>query len=195
MAVLGLLVEQKEATVSQLGKELHRRFRRSRFSRSTAQNAMDRFVGPNHQWACLVVEGSARSLNCYAPSKKGEDIFSDWMRCRPGDDMEPRIRDAMYGRLELCKDEYIPILARLAWAEVAVSEDLYNAASKRKNTHLTRKIPRENYTERARHLLLYIEPKHWATRGECYEQVALGLEEILADMRADGVQLAEVDDG
>ncbi len=84
---------------------------------------------------------------------------------------------------------------KLARAEVAVSEDLYNTASKRKNNQLTAKIPRDQYTERARSLLKFIEPKYWATRAECYEQVAMGLEEILADMREDGVDVQEVGDG
>jgi hypothetical protein len=57
MATLGLVIEQPDKTVRHIGRELDRRFTRSRFSRATAQTALERFLGPKHRWVKRCHEG------------------------------------------------------------------------------------------------------------------------------------------
>lgn len=193
MATLGLVIEQPKETVRHIGKELDDRFKRSRFSRATAQTALERFAGPKHRWVKRCREGEGRSLDRYVVTPKGLRAFQEWMYGMPSDEEpEPRLREAMYGRIELCKLEHIPRLLHLARAEEAVSADLHDAAQKRLKRHLNKKTDPLDFVQRARNILLYLDPMHWGNRQKRYQYVIEALEEIIEDMRKAGLEVEDV---
>jgi hypothetical protein len=190
MVVLGLVIEEPGQTVKHIGSTLDRRFKRSNFSRSTAQNSMKTLAGLKYVRQTHKV-GRGGSNDCYVATPKGEQVFHAWMYDLPnGSGPHPTLREAMYGRIELCRDEDIPRLLDLAREEVVVSIDLYQAASKRLMRHenaakrLTQAKPGTKApTKRVREILMHVEPLHWSHRAERYELIAEALEEVIADMQ------------
>jgi DNA-binding PadR family transcriptional regulator len=194
MVTLGLVIEMPDHTVKDVGVQLCRRFTKSNFSRSTADNAIVRLL--KHGWIECIHEapGRGRASSRHVATPLGERVFHDWMYDLPGRDgwgQDPVLREAMFGRLQLCKEEDIPRLLVIAKQEVAVSEDLYNVASKRlreqeDSSKLLKQVRPERKkrpTERVRDILMVVEPLHWLQRGNFYELIADELETIIADMQ------------
>jgi hypothetical protein len=196
MVTLGLVIELPDHTAKEIGLQLNRRFSRSNFSRSAADNAIVRLRNAGYLQCTYEATNGERAANRHVATPLGERAFHDWMYDLPGRDgssPDPVLREAMYGRLELCKDEDIPRLLELANQEVTVSETLYNEASKRLSEHeeLARHLKKvkpdskKRPTKRVREILLLVEPLHWAHRASRYELVVKELEDIIADMQAD----------
>lgn len=186
MVVLGLLIEQPDQTVRHFGQSIDQRFARARFSRATAQTTLERFA--QRGWADRSHEGRTRSYDRYVPLKPGESAFRDWMYDIPRDGPAPALREAMYGRLELCQLKDLPRLRQQAEEEAEASTLLYENATKRLGRHQRSRIPRTEYLKRARSILLRVDPMHWANRTQRYELIAEALAEIIEDMHRDGVQ-------
>jgi hypothetical protein len=192
MVTLGLVIEMPEHTTKEIGQQLYRRFSRSNFSRSAHDNAIVRLCKQGYIECTHEAPSSERSANRHVATPLGERAFRDWMYDLPSRDGDPVLREALYGRLELCKDEDIPRLLDLAKHEVTVSETLYSEASKRLREqeelarHLKKVKPesKKRPTERVREILLLVEPLHWSHRAARYELVVKELEEIIADMQA-----------
>jgi DNA-binding PadR family transcriptional regulator len=193
MVTLGLVIEMPDYTTKDIGLQMSRRFSRSNFSRSTADNAINRLLEQGHIECTYEAPDGGRASNRHVATPLGERSFHDWMYDLPSRDGDPVLREALYGRLELCKDEDIPRLLDLANHEVIVSETLYNEASKRLHDqeelarHLKKVKPnsKKRPTERVREILLLVEPLHWSHRAARYELVVKELEDIIADMQAD----------
>jgi len=192
MVTLGLVIEMPDHSAKEIGLQLYRRFSRSNFSRSAADNAIVRLRKKGYIECTYEAPGSERAANRHVATALGERAFRDWMYDLPSRDGDPVLREALYGRLELCKDEDIPQLLDLAKHEVTVSETLYNEASKRLREqeelarHLKKVKPdsKKRPTERVREILLLVEPLHWSHRAARYELVVNELEGIIADMQA-----------
>jgi hypothetical protein len=192
MVTLGLVIEMPDHSAKEIGLQLSRRFSRSNFSRSTADNAIVRLREQGYIECTYEAPDGGRASNRHVATTLGERSFHDWMYDLPSRDGDPVLREALYGRLELCKDEDISRLLELANQEVTVSETLYNEASKRlreqeEAARLLKQVKphsKKRPTERVREILLQVEPLHWLHRAKRYELVASELEDIIADMQA-----------
>jgi hypothetical protein len=191
MAVLGLVIEQPNDTVSEIGDALVIRFKRSRFARSTVHGALTRlaragrvrrtYKAPRTPQAAGTERtrdpDEAWAQDRYEVTVEGIEEFRSWMFELPS--TTPRLRDAMVGRIELLQRvEDLPLLVAMAKEEAAVSTDLYEAASKTLRAHTAKRKDPKDYVGRARATLLYVEPLHWSHRSERYEELADSLEEI-----------------
>jgi hypothetical protein len=187
MVMLGLLIEQPDQTVKYFGQCIDKRFASARFSKATAHTALERFA--ERGWADRSHEGRSRAYDRYVPLEPGKSAFHDWMYDIPQDGPAPALREAMYGRIELCQLKDLPRLKQLAEEEAEASTLLYENATKRLGRHQRSQIPRTDYLKRARAILLHVDPMHWSTRTKRYELIADALAEIIEDMRKDGVKL------
>ncbi len=194
MVTLGLVIEMPDQTVKHIGSQLSSRFSRSHFSRSTGHNAITRLHEQGRIRCTHTAPGPERSADRYVATELGEQVFHDWMYDLPSRDSsgpDPALREAMYGRIELCKAEDIPRLLELAREEVAVSTALYNEACKRlrEQEEATRRLrelrpqSKKRPTERVREILMIVEPLHWSHRAERYELILKELEQILAEIQ------------
>jgi hypothetical protein len=191
MAVLGLVIQQPNDTVSEIGGALEARFKRSQFARSTAYGALTRlakagrvrrtYKAPRTRQAPGT--GRARdpdeawAQDRYEATPEGIEEFRSWMFELPSG--TPRLRDVLYGRIELLQRlEDLPLLIDMAREEQNVSSDLYEAAGKTLRQYTAKKKDRKDYVGRARAILLYVDPLHWSHRSERYEQIADSLEGI-----------------
>jgi DNA-binding PadR family transcriptional regulator len=194
MVTLGLVIDMPDQTAKYIGHQLSRRFHRSHFSRSTGHSAIVRL----HQQGCIrrthKAPGRERTGDRYVATPLGERVFRDWMYdlpSRDGSGPDLALREAMYGRIELCKVEDIPRLLELAREEVTVSTALFNEASKRlteqeaaaRRLKELRPDSKKRPTERVREILGLVEPLHWSHRAERYELIVKELEEIIDEMQ------------
>lgn len=192
MAVLGLVIEQPNDTVSHIGQCLGRRFHRARFARSTAHSALPRLAHLGRVRRTHLEQGNDRSLDRYEATAEGVAAFQAWMFEAPG--ARPALREAMYGRIELCRPEDLPRLIKMARREEAVSDDMYREAAWRlrqqrlKTTNPANSASQASrasaahYTRKIREVLLYADPMHWSARSERYAVIAERLEEIAEEI-------------
>jgi hypothetical protein len=182
MAVLGLVIEQPDATVSHIGQCLGQRFHRSRFARSTAHSALPRLAHLGRVRLTHLEQGNDRSLDRYAATSTGVETFQAWMFEQPN--ARPALREAMYGRIELCRPEDLPRLIEMARREEAISDDMYREATwKLRQQRLKRTTPDDDVSQ-IREVLLYADPMHWSARSERYALIAERLEEIANEIAA-----------
>jgi DNA-binding PadR family transcriptional regulator len=194
MVTLGLVIEMPDQTAKYIGYQLSRRFRRAHFSPSTCHSAIDRLHKQGSIRCTYKAPGRERTEDRYVATEHGEDVFHNWMYdlpSRDGSGPDLALREAMYGRIELCKIEDIPRLLELAREEVTVSTALFDAASKRLTEHEAaarrlkelRPHSKRRPTERVREILRLVEPLHWSHRAERYELIVKELEEIIDEMQ------------
>jgi len=181
MAVLGIVIEQPNDTVTHIGQCLGRRFTRARFARSTAHSTLPRLARAERVHRTHQAPGSDRSKDRYEATSGGLEVFRAWMFEQPS--ATPALRDAMYGRIELCRLEDLPRLIEMARQEEAISADLYAEAAFRLRQHTaTRQRDPADYARQVREVLLYADPMHWASRSERYKVIADRLEEIAQEI-------------
>ncbi len=176
MAVLGIVIEQPNDTVSHIGHCLGQRFTRSRFARSTAHSSLPRLAHSGRVRRTHLERGNDRSLDRYEATAEGIDAFRAWMFELPS--AKPALREAMYGRIELCRPEDLPRLIAMVRREEAVSDDLYREAALRLRRQRLKNPDASDYARRIREVLLYADPMHWSSRSERYAVIAERLEEI-----------------
>lgn len=190
MAVLGLIIEQPNQTVREVGQCVESRFARARFARSIAHSTLPRLAQADRVRRSYIAPGANRSADRYEPTKSGRTAFRQWMFDEAPDGTRcatiPALREAMYGRIELCGKEDLPRLIDMAREEERVSADLYAQASIRLRRHLTQRADPDDMARKIREVLLYVDPMHWASRAERYKQIADRLE----DLRREGEQHA-----
>jgi hypothetical protein len=207
MAVLGIVIEQPNQTVSHIARTLDGRFERSRFVKSTAymalpQMARGRSVRVRRTYTA---PGDDRSMDRYAVTPLGREVFRAWMFEPPS--AVPAIREAIYGRIELARLEHLPGLVRIAREEEAIATDLYAAANEAVRRHeiarkgqQTRRIS-VDFEREVRNTLLYVDPLLWSSRAAIAVVVAEHLEEIAEEAGIElgvpqraGIHLEERDD-
>ena len=176
MAVLGLVIEQPNDTVSHIGQCLGQRFTRSRFARSTAHSSLPRLAHSGRVRRTHLERGNDRSLDRYEATVEGIEAFRAWMFELPS--AKPALREAMYGRIELCRLEDLPRLIEMVRREEAVSDDMYSEAALRLRRQRLKNTDASDYARRIREVLLYADPMHWSSRSERYALIAERLEEI-----------------
>ena len=95
----------------------------------------------------------------------------------------PAWREAMDGRIELCRPEQLPRLIKMARREEAIADDQYQHASLRLRRLGARKREPRDFAREIREVLLYVEPKRWSDRSESYKEIAKRLEELRQEIR------------
>jgi hypothetical protein len=188
MVVLGLVIEQPNQTVTHIAQCLDRRFARSRFAPSTAHNALPQMADAKHKRVCRTYEapGDDRSEDRYEATDEGVEAFEAWMFEMPN--TTPVLREAMYGRIELCQPEHLPRLIKMARREEAIADDQYQHASRRLRKYAARKREPRDVAREIREVLLYVDPKRWFDRSESYKEIAKRLEEIHREIEALGLE-------
>lgn len=190
MAVLGLVIERPNHTVSEIGQLLESRFTRSRFSLSTAHNALPQMVRSRIKRVRLSYKSPVKdSEDRYVPTDEGIAVFRSWMMDWPS--AMPPLREAMYGRIEFCRLEDLPLLVKMCRQEESISDDLYHEAAKELRRHRRRKESQRHgdrdFLGEIREVLLYVDPMHWAARSERYKEIAKRLEEIERELKERGL--------
>jgi hypothetical protein len=189
MAILGLLLREPNLTVAEVAQRLDERFPESRFDRTTAYNALPQMArgGQSRPRVRCTCRGSGRERTAdrYELTSVGIESFRAWMYATPGPGT-PTLREALYGRIELCKLEDLPELIRIAREEALIAKDLYSNATTQLKLHkedISDQIhegqaPEEDYLQELRDLLLYVTPEYWGKRFEHWEEIRSGLEKI-----------------
>jgi hypothetical protein len=180
MAVLGIVIEQPNDTVSHIGHCLGQRFTRSRFARSTAHSSLPRLAHSGRVRRTHLAPAKDRSLDRYEATTEGREAFRTWMFELPS--ATPALREAMYGRIELCRLEDLPRMIEMVRQEEAVSDDMYKEAAWRLRQQRLKKADPTDYTRKIREVLLYADPMHWSSRSERYALIAERLEEIAKEI-------------
>ena len=94
MAVLGIVIEQPNDTVSHIGQCLGQRFTRARFARSTTHSSLPRLARSGRVRRTHLERGNDRSMDRYEATPAGVDVFRASMFELPS--AIPAMREAMY---------------------------------------------------------------------------------------------------
>jgi hypothetical protein len=180
MAVLGIVIEQPNDTVSHIGRCLGERFTRARFARSTAHSSLPRLAHSGRVRRTHLERGNDRSLDRYEATAVGIETFHTWMFELPR--AIPALREAMYGRIEFCRPEDLPRLIKMVRQEEAVSDDMYKEAAWRLRRQRLKQTGPTDDARKIREVLLYADPLHWSARAERYALIAERLEEIAKEI-------------
>lgn len=191
IAILGLLIEKPDQTVAEIAEALKTRFAGCQFDPSTAstglkQMARDKRSRPRVK--CIHQEpGRFRAQDRYRANPAGVEEFSGWMYQMPTG--QPALREALYGRIELCRLEDLPELIRIAQEETAMADDRFTQSKTQLAQHLQRNRRRrghgrdekpgpEDYLQEVRNVLLHVTPEFWSARSMHYDEIARHLEEV-----------------
>lgn len=189
IAILGLLIEQPDQTVAEVAEGLRVRFAGCRFDAATANTGLQRMARDKRsrpRVRCTYeAPGRFRAQDRYRATRAGVEEFKGWMYAMPIG--VPALREALYGRIELCRLEDLPELIRIAHEESAIANDLFTDSKMNLTQHLQRNRRRhrpseqpgpEDYLREVRNVLLHVTPEFWSMRSIHADEIARHLEEI-----------------
>jgi hypothetical protein len=185
LATLGLIIERPHRTVAEIAEELDERFAEAQYDPATAWSSIKRMrdeENPRLEVTHLG-EGRSRKDDRFGPTTRGIEEFDEWMRMYLGG--VPPVREALYGRMELCRGPNdLPDLIRIA-AEESVHAKAQFTATKNDLTHeRERKRRRRGHGEFAGFLqeiqgmLQDINPEYWSDRSIRFDLIATKLEKL-----------------
>lgn len=197
MAIAGLLKEKPNQTVAEVREGLAERFPSAGWHRTTARTVLPQMARGGHHRPRVrrtyAAPEDQRELDRYELTGAGEDAFHAWLYAVPSG--APALREALFGRIELCELKDVPELIRIAREEELIARDLYSAAS------MKLKQRREDHDERLtgalepgdpqrrlqdlREVLLYVTPSWWGKRNEFFKEVRHQLEKIAREAGLD----------
>jgi hypothetical protein len=194
MAILGLLHETPDLTVAEVAAALKTRFAICRFDPSTARitlRQMERSRRGRPRVTCSQrADGRSRMHDRYRLTHIGLDEYSGWMYREPIG--IPALREALYGRIELCRLEDLPELIRIAREERDIADSLFSRAKDDLRQYLdrTRRRPRhplsrEDLLRKVRGVLMHRTPEYWSARSVHYDEIAHSLEDIAREAEID----------
>jgi hypothetical protein len=192
MVVLGLLIERPGQTVAEVAESLEERFERSRFDPATAHNALPQMArsgrySPRVNCIYKAPERGHKAQDRYEPTREGIRVYRAWMHAVPSESGPPALREALYGRIELCRLEDLPELIRIAREEELIARDMYSGTSVTLKQHMEAERERDtdgdeltdrDYLRMVREVLLYVTPQHWAARHSLMDEIRTHLEGI-----------------
>jgi len=192
IAILGLVIERPDRTVADIADELDERFAEAQYDPATANHTIKRMVSEDNPRLEFTHKepGRSRRDDRFGPTAVGLDEFENWMRMSPLG--VPAVREALYGRMELCRGpEDLPDLIRMADEESLIAKKQFNH-SKGDFTHeLERRRRRRGQGEFAdflqdiQKMLLNVGPEYWSERSIHFDAIATKLEAIA---RREGIQ-------
>ena len=177
-------------TVAEIAERLKQRFPSCRFDRKTAGTALQQMANGGRRSRprvrCIHREpGRSRMRDRYRATQAGIEEFRGWMYVMPVG--TPALREAVYGRIELCKLEDLPELIRIAREERSVAADLFSNSKSRLQQHLDRNRRRDkpqvppgpaDSLRETRNVLLHVTPEYWSSRSGHFDDIARRLEDI-----------------
>jgi hypothetical protein len=121
----------------------------------------------------------------------GLNEYSGWMYREPIG--IPALREALYGRIELCRLEDLPELIRIAREERDIADSLFSRAKDDLRQYLdrTRRRPRrgplsrEDFLRKVRGVLMHRTPEYWSARSVHHDDIAHSLEDIAREAGID----------
>jgi hypothetical protein len=189
MVILGLLIEQPGQTVGEVAEQLRTRFASCRFDPATASHTLDQMARSARArsprvYRTFTSPGRGCRLDRYEVTVTGIRGFQAWMYQRPTG--VPALREALYGRIELCRLEDLPELIRIAKEEVSIADDQYARSKATLTNHLQRgrRRPKAREPEPAdflrevRNVLVRVTPGFWSARSMHYDEIAEALRDI-----------------
>jgi hypothetical protein len=188
MAILGLLIETPDMTVAEVAQGLKTRFATCRFDPSTARHTLRQMAhdGPSRpRVTCThTAPGRSRMQDRYKLTRAGINEFNGWMHQKPIG--TPALREALYGRIEVCRLEDLPELIRIAREERKIASSLYSHAKANLTAQLerARRHPRrgepgpEDFLREIRGVLLQVTPEYWSWRSMHFDDIARHLDDI-----------------
>lgn len=196
MAILGLLHETPDLTVAEVAEALKTRFAICRFDPSTARSTLRQMERPGRGRPPRVTcsqraDGRSRMHDRYRLTHIGLDEYSGWMYSKPIG--IPALREALYGRIELCRLEDLPELIRIAREERDIADGLFSRAKDDLRQYLdrTRRRPRrgplsrEDFLRKVRGVLMHRTPEYWSARSVHHDDIAHSLKEIAREAGID----------
>lgn len=191
MVILGLLMEQPSQMVAEVAHSLDKRFAGSRFDPATAHAALPQMArsgrNPPRVRCIYQAPGGQKAEDRYDLTDEGIRVYRAWMHAVPSESGPPALREALYGRIELCTLEDLPELIRIAREEALIARDMYSAASTKLKLRLEDKresdtdqedLTDSDYLRMVREVLLQVTPEHWAARHSHNERIRQHLEAI-----------------
>jgi hypothetical protein len=182
MAVLGVVIERPNQTVSEIARVVSERFVLAGIGSSAPYEALRSLAkGPSPRVRCSgEVPGSVRATDRCDVTERGLAVFERWMFSPPT--AVPAIREAMYGRIELARLRDLPGLISLAREEELIADDLYAAASGRvRRTRGKRSLGRTtpaDFDRAIREVWILVDPLWWSSRAAIFLAIRENLEEI-----------------
>lgn len=183
MAILGLLVERPDQTVAEVTESLRERFAGAQFDPATASHTLSRMAREERPRLTCTYQapGRARREDRYVPSAFGAEEFDCWMRMRPTG--VPALREALYGRIELCRGpEDLPELIRMAREESAIANDRFTKTKMDLTYQLEKRRRRKDSPDllltEVRNVLLTMTPEYWCARSIHFDEIAQHLEKV-----------------
>jgi DNA-binding PadR family transcriptional regulator len=108
MAILGLVIERPDETVSKIASLFSERFHYARFSPSTVYNTLPRLAKDGRAQRTYVAEPKPSAEDRYEATERGVDAFREWVRDFA---MKPTpMRDAFYCRAEFAELGDFPLM-------------------------------------------------------------------------------------
>lgn len=195
MVVLGLLIEEPGQTVAEVAKSLDERFPSSRFDPATAHTALPQMARSGRippRVACIYQAPGRghKAQDRYDPTHHGVREYRAWMHAVPRETGPPALREALYGRIELCTLEDLPELIRIAREEARIARDMYSGASvtlkqhiedEREKKRVVGELTDQDCLRRAREVLLHVTPLHWSGRHGIMEEIRVYLVKIATE--------------
>jgi hypothetical protein len=188
MAILGLLIETPDMTVAEVAEGLKKRFAACRFDPSTARHTLRQMADSKRSHPRVTCThrspGRSRMQDRYRLTHAGVDEFHGWMYRKPIG--TPALREALYGRIELCRLEDLPELIRIAREERTIATALYSHAKASLTLHLehNRRRPSrgepgpEDFLREVRCVLTHVTPEYWSWRSVHFDEIVRHLEDI-----------------
>lgn len=189
IAILGLLIEIPDQTVAEVADGLKTRFASCRFDPSMASNTLRQMAREGGRISPRVrctyeAPGRSRMQDRYSLTPAGIDEFNGWMYRKPIG--TPALREALYGRIELCRLEDLPELIRIAREERDIASSLFSDAKnelapKLELNRLRRprgKLRPEDHLREVRGVLMHRTPEYWSFRHLHCDGIVCDLEEI-----------------
>jgi hypothetical protein len=192
MVVLGLLIEKPGQTVAEVAHSLDERFERSRFNPATAHAALPQMArgGLYRPRVTCIYQAPGRGQKAqdrYDPTHEGVRVYRAWMHAVPSESGPPALREALYGRIELCRLKDLPELIRIAREEELIARDMYSEASVTLKQHIEDERERDtdggelsdrDFLRMVREVLLHVTPEHWAARHSLMGEIGRHLQKI-----------------
>jgi hypothetical protein len=192
MVVLGLLIERPGQAVAAVAESLQERFSHSRFDPATAHNTLPQMAREGRRQPrvrCIhrTPGRGHKAQDRYVPTDEGVKVYRAWMHAVPRESGPPALREALYGRIELCTLEDVPELIRIAREEALIARDMYSQASLTFKQHREDEREKEidghdltdlDYLRMVRDVLLQVTPEYWGDRNRHMGEIRRLLEGI-----------------
>lgn len=188
MAILGLLIEKPDMTVTEVAEGLKKRFAVCRFdpaiARQTLRQMEDGKRSPPRVTCSRRAPGRSRMEDRYRPAPAGVEDYKGWMYRQPAG--PPSLREALYGQIELCQLEDLSEVIRIGREESKIASAMFSHAKAKLELHVQRNRRRSQGGEpsraellrEVRAVMIHITPEYWSWRSVHFEEITRYLEDI-----------------